>query len=240
MLLPCGRISVEYVQILLCVCYFHRCSSSRYALSFLTAGSEFNINLVSAHLYDESRRNLSLACLFALLLQSGCASSPGYVVHTNDAAELESAARASFRSLVEGNDEAKQLAKDASGVMIFPRILKAGLTFGGQFGEGVLLEDDQVAGYFNSVSASFGLQAGAQRFGYALIITNEEALEQVKHARGWELGIGPSLVIADRGLGKSLTTTTIRSDIYAFVFDQKGLMVGSGLQGTKVSPIVRN
>ena len=145
-----------------------------------------------------------------------------------------------MQTLVDGNDGARQLAEEAAGIMVFPRILKAGLTFGGQFGEGVLLEKDQVAGYFNSVSASFGLQAGVQSFGYALIITNDEALEKVKHARGWELGIGPSLVIADRGIGKSLTTTTVRSDIYAFVFDQKGLMAGSGLQGTKVSPIVRN
>lgn len=185
-------------------------------------------------------KRLSLVCLLAAFLQAGCASSPGYIVHTNDAAALETTARASYQTLLETNEGAKKLSEDAVGVMIFPRILKAGFTFGGQFGEGVLLENDKVAGYFNSVSASFGLQAGVQSFGYVLLITNDEALEKVKHARGWELGVGPSLVIADRGIGRSLTTTTIRSDIYAFVFDQKGLMAGSGLQGTKVSPIVRD
>jgi len=189
---------------------------------------------------EVSLKRLNLVLLFAVILvQSGCASSPGYIVHTNDAAALESTARASYQTLLDGNEGAKKLSEEAVGALIFPRILKAGLTFGGQFGEGVLLEGDEVAGYFNSVSASFGLQAGVQTFGYVLLITNDEALEHVKHARGWELGLGPSLVIADQGFGKSLTTTTIRSDIYAFVFDQKGLMAGSGLQGTKVSPIVR-
>jgi len=187
-------------------------------------------------------KGFGLVLLLVAMMQTGCASSssPGYIVHTNDAAKLESASRASLQTLIDSNDGARALVKDASGIMIFPRILKAGLTFGGQFGEGVLLENDQVEGYFNSVSASFGLQAGIQSFGYALIITNDEALEHVKHAQGWELGVGPSLVFADVGIGKSLTTTTIRSDIYAFVFNQKGLMAGSGLQGTKVSPIARN
>jgi len=183
------------------------------------------------------RRFLPLV-LAGLLLVTGCASRPGYIVHTNNPAVLEAAARSSLQLLVEENEGAQVLFEEAVGVLIFPKVFKAGLTFGGQYGEGVLLEGSDVAGYFNSLSASFGLQAGLQWFGYALLITNEEALDYVKQSRGWEIGLGPSLVIADRGIGRSLTTTTVRSDIYAFVFDQKGLMAGSGLQGTKVSPIM--
>jgi len=177
--------------------------------------------------------------VIALALLAGCASSGGYFVHTNDADALETAAQASLQKLIDENEGAKALHEEAVAAMVFPKILKAGLTFGGQYGEGVLFEKDEATGYFNSISASFGLQAGVQHFGYVLLITNEEALEHVKHAQGWELGIGPSLVVADRGVGRSLTTTTIRSDIYAFMFDQKGLMAGSGLQGTKISPISR-
>ena len=62
----------------------------------------------------------------------------------------------------------------------------------------------------------------------------------MRDSSGWEIGIGPSLVIADRGVARTLTSTTVRADIYAFVFDQKGLMAGSGLQGTKISPIFKN
>ncbi len=169
----------------------------------------------------------------------GCASQSGHHVHEGNVESLEASARASYSELLEGNDAAKLLAEDAVGVLVFPKILKAGLTFGGQYGEGVLLQGDEALSYHNSVSASFGLQAGVQTFGYALIFTNEKALSYVRESAGWEIGLGPSLVIADRGIGKSLTSTTVRADIYAFVFDQKGLMAGSGLQGTKISPIFR-
>lgn len=169
----------------------------------------------------------------------GCASS-GHSVHENNVDSLEASAKASYAELLEANESAKLLAEDAVGALVFPKILKAGLTFGGQYGEGVLLQGDDAEGYFNSVSASFGLQAGVQTFGYVLIFTNEEALAHVRDSSGWEIGIGPSLVIADRGVARTLTSTTVRADIYAFVFDQKGLMAGSGLQGTKISPIFKN
>lgn len=189
------------------------------------------IEAVSARL-----RLLWLLALLALLL-TGCASTNNYLVHTNDAAALESAARASIKQLIEINEGAQLLVEETKGILVFPKTLKAGLTFGSQYGEGVLIEADEVTGYYNSISASFGLQAGVQSFAYALLITNESALAHIKQSRGWEIGLGPSLVFANRGLGKSLTTTTLRSDIYAFVYDQKGLMAGSGLQGTKISQI---
>lgn len=185
-------------------------------------------------------RNSLVVGVITLLSLSGCASQPGSAARASSVADLEAHARSAYAELIESNEGAKLLAEEAVGVLVFPKILKAGFTFGGQYGEGVLLQKDEVVGYFNSVSASFGLQAGVQTFGYALILTNDKALTYVQEAKGWEIGLGPSLVIADRGIGKSLTSTTFRSDIYAFVFDQKGLMAGSGLQGTKVTPIFRD
>jgi lipid-binding SYLF domain-containing protein len=41
----------------------------------------------------------------------------------------------------------------------------------------------------------------------------------------------------DKGAAKSLTTTTGRSDVYAFIFGQQGLMAGLGLQGSKITKI---
>ena len=81
---------------------------------------------------------------------------------------------------------------------------------------------------------------GVQTFGCALIFTNEEALDFVRESTGREIGIGPRLVVADRGFGKSLTSANVRSDNYAFVFDQKGLMAGSGQQGIEISPMRRD
>ena len=95
----------------------------------------------------------------------------------------------------------------------------------------------KTVGYYRTVAASYGLQAGAQSFGYALIILSDAALEYLQNSSGWEIGTGPSVVLVDKGLAGSLTTTSAKEDIYAFFFDQEGLMLGLGLQGTKITKI---
>ena len=93
------------------------------------------------------------------------------------------------------------------------------------------------SGYYNTVSASYGLQAGIQKYGYVLFFMTDAALKYLDRSNGWELGTGPSIVIVDSGMAKSLSTTTAKSDVYAFFLDQKGLMAGLGLQGTKVTKV---
>jgi lipid-binding SYLF domain-containing protein len=68
-----------------------------------------------------------------------------------------------------------------------------------------------------------------------MFFENEEALGFLDRSDGWEIGSGPSITIVDQGIAGSLTTTTLKNDIYVFFFDQKGLMAGLGLQGTKIS-----
>jgi lipid-binding SYLF domain-containing protein len=97
--------------------------------------------------------------------------------------------------------------------------------------------DGQTVGYYNTVAASYGLQAGAQTFGYAMFLMNDAALAYLNRSEGWEVGVGPSVVIMDEGLAKSLTTSTAKDDIYAFIFGQKGLMAGFSLQGSKITRI---
>ena len=91
--------------------------------------------------------------------------------------------------------------------------------------------------YYNTVAASYGFQAGVQKFGYALFFMTESAMAYLRKSGGWEIGVGPGIVIVDEGLARSLTTTTAKEDIYAFIFDQKGLMGGIGLQGSKITRI---
>jgi lipid-binding SYLF domain-containing protein len=151
--------------------------------------------------------------------------------------ELERDGVQALQSLVAQNTAARLLDPKAKAVLVFPHIIKAGFMFGGQIGEGVLLKRGRPAGYYNSVAASYGLQAGAQVFGYALFFMNEAALAYLDKSDGWEIGVGPSIVVVDAGVGASLTSTTITHDVYAFVFDQKGLMGGIGVQGSKITRI---
>jgi lipid-binding SYLF domain-containing protein len=132
---------------------------------------------------------------------------------------------------------AKALGPKAQAVLVFPQVKKAGFGIGGQYGEGALLKNGKATAYYKTTGASIGLQAGAQTYGYAMFFMNDAALAQLDSAKGFEVGVGPSLVVVDEGMAKTTTTTTLKDDIYAFVFGQKGLMAGLGLQGNKVSKI---
>jgi lipid-binding SYLF domain-containing protein len=156
-----------------------------------------------------------------------------------DTKSLDRDSAAALKSLYDKTPAAKALGAKAKGILVFPRIVKAGFIVGGQGGEGVLMRNGKPVGYFGTGGMSVGFQAGAQSFGYALFFMSDSALDYVKNANGWEIGVGPSIVVVDAGMARALTTTTAHSDIYAFFFDQKGLMAGMGLQGTKIYPIER-
>ncbi|HEX3500857.1 MAG TPA: YSC84-related protein [Stellaceae bacterium] len=132
---------------------------------------------------------------------------------------------------------AKELAPRASGILVFPRIVKAGFLFGAAYGDGVLRKSGVDAGAYRSTAASYGLQAGVQWFGYALFFMNEKALSYLDRSDGWEIGVGPSVVVVDAGLAKRHTSSTLTQDIYAFIFSQKGLMAGLGLEGSKITKL---
>jgi lipid-binding SYLF domain-containing protein len=152
-------------------------------------------------------------------------------------AELNRDASRMLKVLIDKNRVAKMLAPKARAVLVFPSIVKAGLMFGGAIGEGVLMKNGKPAGYYNSVAASYGWQAGVQTYGYALFFMNDGALKYFEDSSGFEVGVGPSIVVVDEGMGKSATSTTLTQDVYAFIFSQKGLMAGMGLQGSKITKI---
>lgn len=150
---------------------------------------------------------------------------------------MRQSARHALHRLYETTPDARALGERAAGVLVFPEMVKGGFVVGAQYGEGVLFKGEKVAGYYNSTSGSFGLQAGVQKFGYALFFMGAADLRYLDASRGWELGVGPSITVVDRGIASALSTTTVRQGVYAFFFDQRGLMGGVGLQGTKITRI---
>jgi lipid-binding SYLF domain-containing protein len=153
------------------------------------------------------------------------------------AATLSSESQAALKNLYSGVPLAKELAKTATAILVFPSVTKAGLGIGGQYGEGTLLKGGAAVAYYKTTGASFGLQAGAQNYGYAMFFMNAGAVAGLDAAKGFEVGVGPSIVVVDEGMGKSSTTQTLKSDVYAFIFSQKGLMAGLGIQGNKITKI---
>jgi len=94
--------------------------------------------------------------------------------------------------------------------------------------------DGKVLGYYRARAVSYGLQAGAQTFSEALFLLTDSAITELTSGAGLSVGSGPSVVVVDAGMAKSLTTTTLKSDVYAFLFGQQGLMAGIGLQGQRI------
>jgi len=153
------------------------------------------------------------------------------------AAEINRDVKTALEKLYAKSAAAKTLGEKAKGILVFAGITKGGFMVGGQFGEGALLKGGKTAGYYNTVQLSYGLQAGVQKYGYALFLMTDSAMKWIDKSDGWEIGTGPSIVVMDTGAASSMTTTTLQSEIYAFFFDQKGLMGGLGLQGTKITKI---
>ncbi len=167
---------------------------------------------------------------------SGTSSSPPGTSVANDAV-LKGDSLAALQTLYAKEPEAKELASKAKAILIFPNIVKAGFLVGAQGGDGVLIENGQVTGVYNNTALSYGLQAGVQSFAEAMFLMTDSAVEYLHNSDGWSFGMGPSIVIVDAGKAKSLTTTTLQSDVYAFIFGQQGLMAGLGLQGQKITRI---
>lgn len=179
---------------------------------------------------------LSLRNFLALLTLS-VATLFGSASHAESRVALERSSHAALASLIAQNAVAQELSKKAAAILVFPSVKKAGLMIGGQYGEGVLWRDGKAVAFYNTGGASFGFQAGAQEYGYAMFFMKEDAIKALDVAQGFEVGVGPSIVVIDQGMANSTTTTTMQKDIYAFVFGQKGLMAGIGIQGNKITKI---
>jgi len=169
-----------------------------------------------------------LACLLP--------TAAAFAATTSDP-DLDRSAAAALRRLISESSAARQVNQKAIAVLVFPKIVKVGFLLGGAYGEGGLIQGGQTVAYYNSAAASYGLQAGVQWFGYALFFMNAGALNYLDSSQGFEIGIGPSVVVVDSGLARKMSSTTLTQDVYAFIFNQNGLMAGLGLEGSKITKI---
>jgi lipid-binding SYLF domain-containing protein len=162
------------------------------------------------------------------------------VVMAASAKAIDRDATAALNKLYKHTPGAKALGDKSVAILVFPSIVKGGFIIAGQYGDGALRKNGKTAAYYRSLAASYGFQAGVQAYGYVLFFMDEESVQYLDRSGGFELGTGPSLVVLDDGFGKNISTTTLQKGIYAFIFDQKGLMGGVGIQGSKITKINPN
>ncbi|MDO9168588.1 MAG: lipid-binding SYLF domain-containing protein [Methylobacter sp.] len=181
-----------------------------------------------------------IACLVLIMssILSGCQSMGGSQADSYaNAAQIDREVDAALHKLYETTPSARTLAAKARGILVFPNVVRAGFIGGAEYGKGAMRKGGRTTGYYNIVAGSYGLQAGVQSFSYAMFFMNDAAIASLNSAKGLEVGVGPSIVVLDEGKAKMATTTTLRDDVYAFVFGQRGLMAGLGIQGSKITRI---
>ena len=181
-----------------------------------------------------NRRTFSVAALAFAGAASPLAALPAFA---DDREKLVSRARTSLHELEASSAPARRAAKSAHAVLVFPSILKAGFVFGGETGNGVLLEGGKPAGFYNLSGGSWGLQLGGQDFAYALFFMTPGALEYLHKSEGWQAGTGPSITVINKGAAGEVDTTTATHDVLAFPYNGKGLMADLTFQGAKITRI---
>ncbi len=152
---------------------------------------------------------------------------------------IDSKGAQALERLLAHNASAEDLLGKAKGVLVFPDVVKMGFGVGGQYGEGVLLVDDEPVAYYATAGASFGLQLGAQYKSEVLLFMTDEALVNFRNSQGWEVGVDGSVAIIQAGAGGKLDTRQLAAPVIGFVFSNKGLMYNLTLEGGKITRIAR-
>jgi len=184
------------------------------------------------------KKHVWLTSLLLGMVAAVMLATPAQAGKSKQTIELENQAKASLEKLYAANGKARHLRTKAKAVLTFPSVIKIGFLGGIQVGTGVLTDmKGRTLGYYNTTAGSFGYQAGIKGFNYSLFLMNNKAIDRLTAAGGLQLGMGPSLVIVKAGKTMGFTTTTLDKDIYAFIYDVKGMFGGAGIEGTKITKI---
>jgi len=174
--------------------------------------------------------------LGAMATLTGCQST-ATLTGPVSSSQIDSDSRTALGDLLSNNRKARRAFSQSVAVLVFPQVRKAGLMVAVQRGFGALIQNGNTVGYYQTSGGSYGYQAGIQTYGYALFFTDPNALSYLRSGGGWDVGSAPSLVMGDSGWNGSLGTMKLKSGIYAFLFNPQGLMVGLGLQGSKITQV---
>ena len=178
---------------------------------------------------------LKAFCLILIAVAANLAAPR--VSEAASAAEIEADANDTLHSFVRQVPGARELAAKAAGILVFPSVVKAGIGIGGEYGEGILLNQQRVEGYYNLISASFGFQLGVQERSVIIMFMTQDALRGFEERAGWKIGVDGSVTIITVGVGGGIDTDKIVSPVIGFIIDQKGLMYNLTLEGSKISRI---
>jgi lipid-binding SYLF domain-containing protein len=179
-------------------------------------------------------RTLVAILLFVQVLVSSFAKSEAAT-----ATEIDAGVAATLGSFQRQFPGARELGQKAAAVLVFPSVVKAGIGFGGEYGEGLLIIHGKPGGYYDLISGSFGFQLGVQVRSVVIMFMTERALASFESTYGWRVGVDGSVAIVTLGAGGSIDTESLTSPVIGFILDPTGLMYNLTLEGSKISRISR-
>ncbi len=163
-------------------------------------------------------------------------------IHSAQAAskvEIDAYVSEALKTFYQSTPAGKSLAAKAKGMLIFPKVYKAGIGIGGEYGEGALRIGGANIAYYSTASASIGFQLGAQRKAQIILFMTHGALKKFRNSEGWEAGVDGSVAIATFGAGGDIDTKTAQQPIIGFIFANEGLMYNLNLEGSKITRLQR-
>lgn len=149
--------------------------------------------------------------------------------------QIDAAVDAGLKRFYNSAPGARELVDKASGVLIFPSVIAAGLGIGGEYGEGALLVNNTTEAYYSLASVSFGLQIGAQSKTIGFLFMTQQALEQFRKSAGWSVGADASVAVLKTGANGAIDVSAVTAPVLAFVLTNAGLMANLTLSGTKIT-----
>lgn len=155
----------------------------------------------------------------------------------DDAAQINAEVRQALQEFRKHTSAGSELANRSVAMLVFPKVIKAGIGIGGEYGEGALLVGGRTAGYYNIAGASVGFQLGAQKKSQIILFMTQDALNQFRKVKGWKAGVDGSVALATLGAGGTIDTETAKKPVIGFIFSNKGLMYNLTFEGSKITEI---
>jgi lipid-binding SYLF domain-containing protein len=173
--------------------------------------------------------------LFAI---AGCSSSDTPLLDKQNRQQTVDLATNTMNEFIADPDKTwfRQHIGSAKGVLILPRLIKAGFIFGGSGGNGVLLgrgkdpKDWSYPAFYSIGSVTFGLQIGAEVSNVVMLIMTQAGMDALL-STDVKLGADASVAVGPVGTGVAAQT----ADILLFSRD-KGIFAGLTIEGSVVSP----
>ena len=151
--------------------------------------------------------------------------------------EIDAAIESSLNRFTEEIQGAESYLEGARGILVIPRMWKAGVLLGFEFGEGALIVDGIKIQYYKALTTSVGLQVGVGSKDLIILFFDDTAMDNFLYSSGWEVGVDGAVALFSRGAAGAVDSITFKDPIVGFVFGQKGLIAGVSMEGTKFTKI---